>query len=110
MMTYDLVKNHYFCTDPNRPVLTTGGDHVGGPFDRNYILPGCTDSTYHIVMRALAGEPLPNDPRIGVEEGGDRFTYMTQFLGLTEADFQHAELICRIGKLRKKNEAGKREI
>ena len=92
---YKLVKNHVVCTRSDMPILMSD-DLCSGPYDKSSIPPGCTDSAYNIVLRALAREPLRDDPRVSVEDGGDKDTYMLQWLGIRNDEIERARLVTRI--------------
>jgi hypothetical protein len=98
----ELTKNHIGCFNQSSPpVLVTAGEHTGGPFAPSVIPLGCSDTAGAIVMRALARESRPNDPKIEVEPGGDLDTYMMEYLGISEEQLERAETLAKIAKRRK---------
>jgi len=79
-------------------------DHCLGPYNLNDILPNCASNigtVYDVTLRALADSPRPNDPQIDVEEGGNRFDYLAEFVGISEQDFERAALITKIRQRKK---------
>jgi len=92
---YRLYKNHFLCTRSDRPVLLSE-DAVSGAYHQSSTPPGCADAAYNIVLRALAGEPLPNDPKISCEDGGDFVQWALQWLQIREDEIERARLIVKI--------------
>lgn len=92
---FKLFKNHVLCTRSDQPVLLSA-DATSGAYHASAILPGSDSSAYDIVLRALARESRPNDPPVGVEDGGDLDTYMLQFLAISESEIEKARLVTRI--------------
>ena len=93
--SYKLFKDTFYCTRSDMPVLL-GSDGVSGPWHKSSVLPGCSDSAYNIVLRALACEPRADDPRVLVEDGADRDEWMLQYLGIRDEEFAHAELLMKV--------------
>jgi hypothetical protein len=91
---YKLVKNHYECYRSDSPILLSVDG--AGPYDKPAILPGCRDTAYNVVLRALAREPRPDDPSVSVEEGGDRDLYMREWIGIRDDQIAWAKLIMKI--------------
>jgi hypothetical protein len=96
-MNFKLFRNHYLAGNAQRPVLLSPDGTGSGPFTHADRLPGCSDTAYNIVLRALAGEPRPNDPAILVEDGAaDPFEYMRSWLGIRDEEIERAKLIVKI--------------
>ena len=100
--SYRLFKNTFMCPHPGRGPVLLSKDGVAGPFDKGSKPPGMLDSAEATVLRALAREPLPDDPVIDAEPGADRDTYLLEFLQLDEGQIARARLIvkatAKIGK------------
>jgi len=92
---FKLFKNHVLCTRSDRPVLLSA-DGVSGAYHVSAILPGSDSTAFEVVLRACARESRPNDPPVGVEDGGDLDTYMLQFLNIRSEEIEKARLITRI--------------
>ena len=92
---FKLLKNHIMCTRSDRPILMTI-DSCAGPYDASAILPGSDSTAYDVVLRTLARESRPDDPPLGVEDGGDADTYMLQFLAIRDEEIEKARLITQI--------------
>jgi hypothetical protein len=99
-MSLKLTKNPYLATG-ERPVLLSG-DGCSGPYDLASTPPGSKNSTAReIVIRSLANSPFPDDPRIDVETGSDRVGLMSEYLGITDEDFERAEWLVKIARIKK---------
>ena len=60
-----------------------------------------------VAMRILAGSPLPTDPAIIAESEANLNSYLMEFVGLTEADFDKVERLVAIKKRMKDGKVAK---
>lgn len=100
--TFTLFKNTIFSNGRGPALLTS--DACLGPYAGDDVLPGCSSNARDIILREAAGLKRPDDPEILIEPGGDRRTYMLEWLQIRQEEIERAELIVKIVQGMKKNE------
>src|SRR5215471_2916751 len=99
--SYKLTKNHYCSFQGINPVLVSW-DNTGGPYHGGSKPPESSSTYNDIMLRALANSPLPDDPKISCDAGGDLIEWGLQWLQLREDQVARARLIVKIADKGKK--------